>query len=124
MWLYIEKTKKYVLQVFFKGVNQNEFFVYITDKLGRTGANSSFEEINKLWLQFTASTKLEYKNSNNSKIKKAEKRKNQDSHTTAIHVTSEAKVLSLPPTGELGSAGHMTLQALRELFLVLLCWNH
>ena len=38
--------------------------------------------------------------------------------------SSEAKFLSLPPTGELGSAGNMTLQALREIFFVLLCWYH
>merc|ERR1711954_487787 len=64
--------EKYVLQVFFKGVNHNEFCAYITEILGRTGAKSSFKEINKLWLQFRASTRLEYTNSNNLKIKKAE----------------------------------------------------
>ena len=31
--------------------------------------------------------------------------------------SSEAKFLSLPPTGELGSAGHMTQQAFRAYFL-------
>ena len=83
-------TEKYVLQVFFKGVNHNEFYGYITNELGRTGAKSSFEEINKLWLQFTASTRLEYKNSNNSKIRRAETKKNQNSQTIVIHATSGA----------------------------------
>merc|ERR1711954_50713 len=56
-----QTTEKYVLQVYFKGVNHNEFCVYITDELGREGAEESFEEKNKLWLQFTAPTRLEYK---------------------------------------------------------------
>jgi len=54
-------TETYVLQVYFKGVNHNKFCAYITDELGvgRAVAEASFEEINKLWLQFTASTRLE-----------------------------------------------------------------
>ena len=55
-------TEKYILQMFYKGVNHNEFLAYICDKLGRTGAKPSFEEVNKLWLQYTASMRLEYKN--------------------------------------------------------------
>ena len=56
-----EATEKYILQVYFKEVSHNKFCVYITDELGRAGAEASFEEINRLWLQFTASTRLEYK---------------------------------------------------------------
>merc|ERR1711954_485534 len=68
-------TEKYILQVFYRGVNHNEFLAYICDKLGRTGAKPSFDEVNKLWLHYTASSRLDYKNSNNSKIRKADTRR-------------------------------------------------
>ena len=44
----------------------------MTDELGRSGLEASFDEINRLWLQFTQSACLELKENNPStRVKKA-----------------------------------------------------
>ena len=72
--------EKIIIQAFFRGVNDNPFLAYITDETGRTNDKPSIDVINNLHLQFTASSRLDYKNSSGSKIKKAEpKKKNKQS---------------------------------------------
>ena len=68
-------TEKIILQAFYRGVNDNPFLAYICDELGKTGAKPSFNIINELHLQFTAASRLDYKNSSHAKIKKAETKK-------------------------------------------------
>ena len=68
-------TEKIIFQAFLRGVNDNPFLVYICDELGRTNAKPSFNVINELYLQFTAASRLDYKNSNSAKVKKTETKK-------------------------------------------------
>ena len=73
-------TEKIILQAFYRGTNDNAFLAYICDELGRTGAKPSLNVINDLWLQYTAASRLDYKNSSNTKVKKADtKRKPKQS---------------------------------------------
>merc|ERR1711954_399238 len=69
-----------IIQAFFRGVNNNPFLAYITDETGRTNDEPSINVINNLHLQFTASSRLDYKNPSGAKIQKAEpKKKNKQS---------------------------------------------
>merc|ERR1711954_312662 len=74
--------EKIIVQVFFRGVNDNPFLAYITDETGRTQVKPSIEVIIALYLQFTAASRLDYKGSSGAKIKKAEpkKKNNQSKH--------------------------------------------
>ena len=72
---YKPATGKFIILVYFKGLHHNDFAAYFTDKVGRAKEEANFEEINRLWLQYTASTRLEFKNSHNTKIKKAKAKK-------------------------------------------------
>ena len=67
--------EKIVIQAFYKGVNDNPLLAYICDETGRTGANPSFNVINDLFLQYTAASRLDYKNQSSAKIKKTETKK-------------------------------------------------
>merc|ERR1711954_250631 len=88
-----QATEKYVLHVYFKGVNHNEFCAYITDELGRAGAEASFKEINKLWLQFTSWSTRTATTPKSGKLKQRKQTENQSSPNTAILATSEATLL-------------------------------
>merc|ERR1711954_378507 len=68
-------TEKFIIFVYFNGLNHNDFAAYVTDKFGRAKEEAKIKEINRLWLQYVASTRLEFINNHNGKNKKAEAKK-------------------------------------------------
>merc|ERR1712081_44001 len=105
--------EKIIIQAFFRGVNDNPFLAYITDDTGRTNDKPNINVINNLHLQFTASSRLDYKNSSGSKIKKAEpKKKNKQSeHCFAFYMRGhKSTVCKNKPGGEYNLNGERTFK--------------
>merc|ERR1711954_322570 len=105
--------EKIIVQAFFRGVNDNPFLAYITDETGRTQVKPSIEVINDLHLQFTAASRLDYKGSSGSKIKKAEpkKKNNQSQHCFSCYMRGhKSTVCKNKPGGEYNLNGERTFK--------------
>merc|ERR1711954_501603 len=105
--------EKIIVQAFFRGVNDNPFLAYITDETGRTQAKPSIKVINDLHLQFTAASRLDYKGTSGSKIKKAEpkKKNNQSQHCFACYMRGhKSTVCKNKPGGEWNPNGERTFK--------------
>merc|ERR1711954_322813 len=105
--------EKIIVQAFFRGVNDNPFLAYITDETGRTQVKPSIQVINDLHLQFTAASRLDYKSSSGSKIKKAEpkKKNNQSQHCFACYMRGhKSTVCKNKPGGEYSLNGERTFK--------------
>merc|ERR1711954_46409 len=105
--------EKIIVQAFFRGVNDNPFLAYITDETGRTQVKPSIEVINDLYLQFTAASRLDYKGSSGSKIKKAEpkKKNNQSQHCFHCYMRGhKSTACKNKPGGEYNLNGERTFK--------------
>merc|ERR1711954_504002 len=105
--------EKIIVQAFFRGVNDNPFLAYITDETGRTQVKPSIQVINDLHLQFTAASRLDYKGSSGSKIKKAEpkKKNNQSQHCFSCYMRGhKSTACKNKPGGEYNLNGERTFK--------------
>ena len=102
--------EKIIIQAFYRGVNDNPFLAYITDETGRTHAKPSINVINDLHLQFTASSRLDDKNSSGSKIKKTESEKKNKQSEFCFLRGHKSTVCKNKPGGEWNPNGEKTFK--------------
>ena len=80
--------------MYFNGLEDNNFASHLTDKLGRSGRNTTFNDINRLWLQYIQSAPLDLKNNPIARIKKAGKTERQCAVRISIKHTQMSQYFS------------------------------
>ena len=63
--------KKQVVLFFFNGLEDNQFTTYLMDELRRSGKTAIFKEVNRSFLQYNQSARLDLNGNPNTKIRRA-----------------------------------------------------